>query len=292
MYSAQLDGAELYSPTVQFSPKARSEKSHWEVVCPSAGSVSLILQCILPCVCPTEKTTLHIEGGTTVDKSPSYYNIEHVLAPMLRKLGVDIHCKLIKQGVFPVGKGKAEIDIKSTHFINHCFITRGEIKQVRIHVLHGVKYTQYSSNVTKVLCEEIKKLLPDATQVIDSEVYNHPKCHLRLFEVILETANGYAISEEYYTQEKADISQEVPVESILKGIKNYIGNPLICVDRHVCDQLIIYMCLATGKSMLAVGSIPLHLETMLSLVKQLKPMLCIDVDKSKAGVITISIENK
>jgi RNA 3'-terminal phosphate cyclase (ATP) len=294
MYNAQISGAELYSPIVEFTPKIKNDKLLWEFTCPSAGSVSLILQCILPCACPTENTTLIIEGGTTVDKSPSYYNLEHVLTPMLLKLGVNINCKLIKQGLFPVGKGKAQISIQSKQFTCHAFSMRGDIKQVRIHTLHGVRYTQYATNVTKLLSQEMKKLFPSVSQIIDTETYNHPKCNLRLFEVILETTNGYALSEEYYNQGKEDISQDIPVESILKVIKRYTENPLICVDRHICDQLIIYMCLASGKSMLTVGEVPLHLETMLSLVKQMKPTVAVSVDKSKdkEGITTISIDNK
>jgi len=90
----------------------------------TAGSVTLLLQASLPLLAffsssssstsdpaspPPIKLTLW--GGTTVSHSPSIDYFVHVTAPLLARMGLHTHTKIIRRGYFPRGGGQVEVSV-------------------------------------------------------------------------------------------------------------------------------------------------------------------------------------
>ena len=89
---AQVEGDRLGSLTLRFTPKAlHGGASMYDVAKErgSAGSVTLVLQALLPtlCVAP-EPSTVILKGGTHVPFSPPVHYVQAVLLPTLNQLGL------------------------------------------------------------------------------------------------------------------------------------------------------------------------------------------------------------
>jgi len=88
----------------------------------TAGSVTLLLQASLPLLAFSSSSTsdpaspppikLTLRGGTTVSHSPSIDYFVHVTAPLLARMGVHTHTKIVRRGYFPQGGGQVEVCVK------------------------------------------------------------------------------------------------------------------------------------------------------------------------------------
>jgi len=78
----------------------------------SAGSVSLVLQALLPPLALAAGTSrLRIQGGTHMAWSPSVDYLQDVWAPALARLGIGLSVALDAWGWFPVGRGAIAAEI-------------------------------------------------------------------------------------------------------------------------------------------------------------------------------------
>ena len=87
----------------------------------TAGSVTLLLQASLPLLafCSTSSSStaspplikLTLRGGTTVSHSPSIDYFVHITAPLLARIGLLTHTKIIRRGFFPHGGGQIEVTV-------------------------------------------------------------------------------------------------------------------------------------------------------------------------------------
>mmetsp|Transcript_24720 Transcript_24720/g.41800 ORF Transcript_24720/g.41800 Transcript_24720/m.41800 type:complete len:463 (-) Transcript_24720:54-1442(-) len=83
----------------------------------SAGSLTLVLQALLPCVLLCEgccekvsgATDITLIGGTNVSFSPPVEHFLNVLLPVLSKMGITVGAHLVKRGFFPRGGGKIQL---------------------------------------------------------------------------------------------------------------------------------------------------------------------------------------
>ena len=92
MPGCAASGVVKKSKTVNFNPKDKKiSRNEFSADCGSPGSVSLIVQMLMPCLLFQEKQSckLKICGGTFVGMSPTVHPIQHVLLPHLAKMGVE-----------------------------------------------------------------------------------------------------------------------------------------------------------------------------------------------------------
>lgn len=87
----------------------------------TAGSVTLLLQASLPLLAFSSSSSsdpaspppikLTLRGGTTVSHSPSIDYFVHVTAPLLARMGLHTHTKIVRRGYFPQGGGQVEVSV-------------------------------------------------------------------------------------------------------------------------------------------------------------------------------------
>lgn len=112
---ARVEGAELRSRRLRFRPGGlRPGRYAWDVAeeTPSAGSVTLVLQAVLPVLALAEGSSrLTIAGGTHVEWSPPVHYARGVLAPALSALGIGLEIELREWGWYPEGGGEISVTV-------------------------------------------------------------------------------------------------------------------------------------------------------------------------------------
>lgn len=126
MSGGKLEGGAVKSTSIRLSP-GRLVCGAYEGDTKTAGSSTLMVQAALPCLLfatsgsPAEPPSnagssctshLHVKGGTDADFAPPAGYLQHVLAPLLRRLlKLDIQVDLVRRGFFPRGGGSVRVTV-------------------------------------------------------------------------------------------------------------------------------------------------------------------------------------
>lgn len=153
--NAKVIGAEIGSTELKFIPSNIESLELVENV-GTAGSISLILQVLIPVVAISQKKlNLTIKGGTDVLWSPSIDYTQHVLREAYSRMGVEFSVKLNKRGYYSKGGGEINLQVYPSH-----------VKQV--------SFTERKTNSVKLICtfsklsiEKIKNQVEEIKEIIN-----------------------------------------------------------------------------------------------------------------------------
>ncbi len=110
--SAKVEGANPGSTEVTFMPGV-VRGGGCSIDIGTAGSITLLMQCLLPAlVCAKEETILEIQGGTDVQWSPTIDYFKNVFLPALGKFGAQAELLCRQRGYYPRGAGQVTLKVK------------------------------------------------------------------------------------------------------------------------------------------------------------------------------------
>merc|ERR1712066_34585 len=102
----------------------------------SAGSISLVLQTILPILVECENSLIQIKGGTRVDFSPWIDYFQMVFLKM-SKLDKIFKIDTVRQGFNPIGGGLIKLHRKNIPFdfsdLSYSYLDAGEIDKIELY---------------------------------------------------------------------------------------------------------------------------------------------------------------
>ena len=102
--NGNLINDKLNSTEIEFIP-GEIEKHSLNVNIETAGSVSLLLQCLmLPCFFAKRNVEINITGGGTCGtNAPTLLYTKYVLLPLIKKFGFNAELEVKKEGFYPKG---------------------------------------------------------------------------------------------------------------------------------------------------------------------------------------------
>lgn len=246
---ASVEGNEIGSTNLRFIPNSVKDATLKEDV-KTAGSISLILQVLIPITAINQKTLeLSIRGGTDVSWSPTMDYTIYVLREAYSRLGINFPIELIKRGYYP--KGGGEIFLK---------VFPSTIKSISL--------TKRKTKKLKIICSFSK--LPE--QLIREKIKNiESKLLEKKFNVQVSIKNQNAVdSGSTLLITSIDDESIIGIDSIFDkksneffvNLKNITENNL-GVDENLADMLVVPASLAKGMTIFRVPRISKHLETNL-----------------------------
>jgi len=249
--NAAIKGAEPGSSEVLFCPQEICGGNR-RVEIGTAGSVTLLMQCLLPALLHAEKrTSLHVQGGTDVQWSPTVDYFRNVFLPALSFFGGKARLELLRRGYYPRGQGEVLLEVEPSH-----------LKSAHI------SYEQFSPAQDKIRGISHCSNLPQ--HVVERQAGSAIKCLQKAgyeAEVLQETSrvasSGSGIT--LWTEGKGASSlgerglaaEKVGAKAAEEMIRE-LASPS-AVDAHLADQLIPYLALAGGSY--TVREISLHTKT-------------------------------
>ena len=103
---AKTSGIAPGSSEITFSP-GDIQGGSYEISIGTAGSTTLLMQCLLPALLQAqEPSNLLVQGGTDVQWSPTVDYFRHIFLPALEPFGARVSLKLEKRGYYPLGLGR------------------------------------------------------------------------------------------------------------------------------------------------------------------------------------------
>jgi RNA 3'-terminal phosphate cyclase (ATP) len=281
--SARVEGDSQGSTELLFEPHEVKAGDYFFDI-GTAGSTSLLLQAILPPLIFTNNgSSLTLKGGTHVPFSPPFHYISEVFIPILNKLGIEVKATIESYGFYPKGGGKVHVEIKPADTLEAAnYLERGQLKKV--YGLSGV------GNLPLSIAGRQKNaaLTILISQGINAEIetisVSTPGQGTFMF---LEAETENCLAGFSSLGERGKKAELVGEEAAKKFLDYYSTSA--CFDRHLADQIVLYLGVAKGESSFTTAEISSHLLTNLWVIEKfLGIQYTVDGETGKPGKVTIT----
>jgi RNA 3'-terminal phosphate cyclase (ATP) len=254
---ARTSGATQGSSEIAFSPgKIRGGRHRMEIG--TAGSVTLLMQCLLPALLlADEPSSLQIQGGTDVSWAPTVDYFKSVFLPALSSFGALVRLEVLQRGYYPQGQGEVLLEVepaklKAAHLESLASCT-GQIIQNMQSMVQGVSHC---SNLPEHVAA---RQAGSAVEALQQAGYAS-----RITEQALRLPSmGSGITLWSGCKGASSLGERgLPAEKVGRRAAEELIIELKCaaaVDMHLADQLIPYLALAGGS--FTVREISLHART-------------------------------
>lgn len=279
--NAKMEGDKLESEVLSFTPgEPRGGKYEFDVAeeRPSAGSITLVYQSILPILlfAHTDSEVL-VKGGTHVPFSPPYDFFHDIFLDALKKIfGLKVDSTIIRYGFYPVGRGIVLLRVKPISSFpaldSYDFCKRGALK--RLYVRIGI--SKLSQQIAEREMKEFKRLIP---YKFDEEI-----C-----EVKAPSPGNFVFIKSEYENSKAAFSSlglkgkpaEMVAKEAAKEFLDYDSSEGF-FDSYLADQILLFLALTKKPIKFTTNKITSHLKTNAWVVQQfLKDVRINIIEKDK-----------
>jgi len=289
MTDAETEGLKLRSTRLKFVPQSR-KALRTEIDIGTAGSITLLLQCIIPVALFADgETKLRIIGGTDVKWSPPIDFYRFVFAKALAEMGCEVQISLLKRGYYPKGGGVVDVGVKPVRKLNG-FVRLEEVSEEEETagevLVRGISHCRgLPSHVASRQASSAEKKLRErgynaaievdagehATATAVAVVEERERAGKRRGSSARETVGSGITLWHNYKSGSALGEPRKPAESVGEEAASLILSELesaSTVDVHLADQLIPYIALAERHSAFKVREITGHLRTNIYIVRK------------------------
>jgi len=276
---ARVDGARVDSTKLLFEPhKARGGNYSFHIG--TAGSTALVLQTLIPVLLfGNTRSHVHISGGTHVPWSPPFHYLQSVFSPALKAMGGKLDLEILKWGWYPKGGGVLRASVYPTRGLKAIqYLHRGNLTD--IHVLSA------SSELPLHIAERqkdqaLRRLeylgITPRTRIEDAP---SPGQGTALFLAVQFEGSNAGFTSLGKRGKRAEAVADDACD-LLIGFLDGGG----VIDRHLADQLVLYMALADGYSTFLTENVTEHLLTNIWVVEQfLQVTFAVEEGAGKIGV--------
>ena len=263
-----LKGGKVGSGEITFRAEKGISGGNYEWDIGTAGSTTMLAMTVLPAACfATKASSFRISGGLFQDFAPSVYHMQHVLFPVLAKMGIGAELEIIRPGYVPKGGGVIEVKVSPVEGRVQPLRLREQGKLIKI---EGIALSSHlrERKVSQRMAQKCREtLMARGYDARIEAIYDDTALQAgAALAVYVQTDAGCIIGADMAGQPRRS-SEE---------IARYVARTLVedlstgaTVDRYLADQLILYAALAEGLSEYRLPRMTEHVETNLWLVESI-----------------------
>lgn len=263
MADAQTQGLAKGSTELLFTPSSiRGGDFRFNVG--TAGSSMLVLQTIMPLAAfaPSD-VSIRIIGGTHVAWSPNFHFVKEAFLPVLKKTGFSPSLELERAGWYPRGGGAVAFSSKPVDSLQPINLeSPGKLIKIS-----GVSCcSNLPESVVERQAESAKQLLTEngyGGAEIGKLVLPSPSRGSALMLYAEYENSVLGASSLGALGKKSEKVGEEAAKELLAEMKSGAA-----LDKHLGDQILIYMALARGESSATVSELTPHIKTNIWVLEQ------------------------
>jgi RNA 3'-terminal phosphate cyclase (ATP) len=267
MSGATTEGVSTGSSEFAFVPGPRISGGTYQWDIGTAGSTTMLAFSVLPLACLADRSTrARIEGGVFQDYAPSPYHLQHVLAALLRRMGVTVDVEVTRPGYVPRGAGVIQLTVTpaSRGLQPLVLIEPGVVREIRGVAFSSHLAHRHVSDRMASVCEERLNRADLSCRIerVDDTTAQHAGANLAIWT---ESTTGCRLGADRAgaLRRSSEAIGKFVAESFLEDLRS-----AATVDRHLADQLVLFAALAHGTSRYIVPRETEHLATSLWLIGQ------------------------
>lgn len=260
-----LEGAHVGSLEFTFAPADQRPRGGYRFDVGTAGSATVLSLALLPVVATaTEPVRLDVIGGLFQDRAPSPFHLHHVLALLLRRMGLTVDVEVLRPGYVPKGGGALRLDVEPSPGLTA--LTAEQQSPVR--KVWGIALSSHlrARGVSGRMARRAGEVLSRAGYVARIEERDditalQPGAGLAVFA---DLADGLRLGAD------GAGAPGRPAEAIGSATASRLLADLrtgATLDRFAADQLVVFAALAAGQTCLRVARVTDHLRSALWLAE-------------------------
>lgn len=260
---AEVAGAELGSQELTFRPRrVRGGTFRWEVG--TAGSVSLVLQAVLPALLlASGPSELEVSGGTHNPQAPPFDFLQKVLFPILERMGARVECELKAYGFYPAGGGRIRVRVEPAARLRPVVLDRrGEVTNRRAVAL----LSRLSRTVAQRELAVVRSQLGWPAEVCEIREVESPVPG----NALMLWVEGEGFCEVVSAFGMRGVPAEEVAASACKAMSRFL-QARVPVGEHLADQLLVPLGLAGGGRFRTLP-LSLHARTVIEVMKAFLPV--------------------
>ncbi|MEL6430261.1 MAG: RNA 3'-terminal phosphate cyclase [Planctomycetota bacterium] len=261
--AGQLEGDELGSSELTFTPGGPPVAGDYEFAIGSAGSTMLVLQTVLPPLLLADAPSrIVVRGGTHNPSAPPFESIAHSFLPVLRRAGAEVEIELVSPGFAPAGGGEVRLHVRPAAAPTPVSIERALDKPRRRVVLrlHGIPDTVAEREW--IAFAKRTDWPRSCLDVVRTEGAGGGNAMVALLEGEEATAALVSFGSPVLSSERVGGVLARSVQRFLKA-----GAP---VDPHLADQLMVPLALLAG-GRFVTGPLSRHATTNAEVIERFLP---------------------
>lgn len=257
---AAVEGATLGAETVTFTPGPPTG-GDIETAVGTAGSLTLLFDAVLPvAVALDAPLTVSASGGTAVKWSPPLTTYRQIKLPLCRRFGLNAVVERHRSGFYPAGGGEATLHLTPSSMSPIELIERGALVGARIY--SRASHDLAGSDVASRQAETAREML---------EAEDIPMLEQRIVSTAAESTGTALTVELAYENTAAGFdelgepgkpAEDVATDAVVQALEFHDRDAV--VDRHVADQLLVFLALAGGR--VRIPALTDHVESSLDLL--------------------------
>jgi len=265
MCGGEAEGLGIGSTEVVLRPGSLSGGAY-DVDIGTAGSVTLMLQCLAPIAAFSgAHTRLMIKGGTNVRWSPPMPFLENVIWAALGSMGFHGSLTVQREGFYPKGGGLVAVEFRPVEGLTPLRAQGGGVSSVRGVSLCG----RLPSHVAERQAKAAKSIMRGAgvSCEVDVRVLSRRDSPLSPGSLICLWADG---GPRVYIGSSSLGERGKPAERVgAEAAEAFLGEARsgAGVDRFTGDSMILWCSLASGESDFTVSELTPHTETAVELAR-------------------------
>ncbi len=260
----ELEGAELGSQELTFRPRALAPPRNVTVRVGTAGSVTLVLQALIPPLAVSRAPVrVTVEGGTHVLWSPSMDYFGDVFAHFLGELGVQVEVREVQPGFYPRGGGRACVLVRPARLQPVAFTERGPLQAI-----HAVSIATEELRRARVAQRQIEGAA--GVLALDEAETHYVRSPSTGTAVHLTARFGRSRLGASALGKRGKPAEQVGREAARSLHEEmHTEAPL---DAHMADQILPYVALAGGRSRARTSTITDHCRTNIWVIEKFLPV--------------------
>lgn len=253
---AKVEGLRVGSTSIQFFPsEVQNAKISKNIG--TAGSISLLLQTLIPAVSISKKSLeLSIKGGTDVPWSPTCNYTKFVLAEAYNRMGIKLRMEIKKRGYYPKGGGEVFVKVQPAEKLKPIFLTQRKTSVANL----LCSYSKISGEKIVTEIEKIKEYLKKMKFSVDSKIVEEPALNVGGSLLIYSKDEGSIVG--------SDGLYENNIGTFKHKIAQIFVENCLGVDVNLSDMLVIPASLIRDESVYQVTKISNHLKTNLEITSK------------------------
>jgi RNA 3'-terminal phosphate cyclase (ATP)/RNA 3'-terminal phosphate cyclase (GTP) len=265
---AETEGLQIGAQEIAFHP-ARLRGGEFEFDVGTAGSVTLVLQAVLPvALMCAERAALRITGGTDVRASPPLDYFRCVFLPLLALMGARVSLQVLRRGYYPRGGGRVQVEVEPGAGLRPLILeSRGAQCEVGglAHVANLPPHI--AARMARAALQAMPA--PPAPQ-IGEQVLAWPQAIGSGGALVLWARYGQAVLGAATTAQRGVPAEQLGTEAG-QALRAEMESGAT-LDVHAADQMLVYCALANGASRFSVRALSSHARTTMWLIEHLLPV--------------------
>lgn len=263
----RLEGADVGSTELLLHPGSVST-GELQLKLATAGSIPLILQTLIPAsLNRSESVMVGFDGGATdTPFAPPLDYLRHVFLWFLERMGISVDIAIARRGYYPKGGARLSAQMKPARPRPLSLLDRGKLRAIFL-----ISQASESLKMRRVA----ERQLDGALGV--SGLQSLPRECSSDYAPSISPGSSICIAAHFdnsvlgasclgaLAKRAEEVGREA-AEALLAEIESGA-----CLDRHMADQILLYMALAGGRGSVTVAEITTHCRTNMWVIEKFLP---------------------